>query len=83
MAADAPVLAPSMGLAQAGGDLHIAAKTEANKITITIDLPESAKVDYSTDGREVVLHFPHEVRAPTLVDLADNTDGWLENATQG
>lgn len=83
MAAGPPALAPSMGLAQAGGDLHITTKTEGNKITITIDLPESAKVDYSTDGREVVLHFPHEVSAPTLVDLADNTDGWLENATQG
>jgi len=83
LAADSPAFAPSMGLAQAGGDLHITTKTEGNRITITIDLPESAKIDYSTDGREVVLHFPHEVSAPTLVDLADNTDGWLENATQG
>ena len=83
LAADPVVLAPSMGLAQAAGDLHITTKTEANRIIITIDLPESTQIDYSTDGREVVLHFPHEVSAPTLVDLADNTDGWLENATQG
>ena len=82
-AADPPALAGSMGLVQAAGDLHISTKTEDGKITILIDLPESAKVDWTTDGREVVLHFPHEVNAPTLVDLADNTDGWLENATQG
>lgn len=72
-----------MGLAQAGGDLHITTRTEGNKIMIVIDLPEAAKVDWTTDGREIVLRFPHEVTAPTLVDLADNTDGWLENATQG
>ncbi len=83
LAADSPTFAPSMGLAQAAGDLHITTKTEANRVIITIDLPESANVDYSTDGREIVLRFPHEVSAPTLVDLADNTDGWLENATQG
>lgn len=83
LAADPPKLADSMGLAQAGGDMHVTTKTEGNRIIILIDLPESAKVEWSTDGREVVLRFPHEVRAPTLVDLADTTDGWLENATQG
>lgn len=83
-AADAPVLAGSMGIAQApAGDLHITAKPEGNKIVILIDLPESAKVEWSSDGRELLLRFPGEVRAPTLVDLADTTDGWLENATQG
>ena len=65
-AADAPRLAGSLGLAQASaGDLHVTAKPEGDRIVILIDLPESAQVEWSSDGRELLLRFPGEIRAPS------------------
>ncbi len=73
----------ALAAAEADPSVKIKASMQSDRAVIVLIWPEAPKVEHSVAGREIILHFDRELRAPDLLSLVDPTNDWLESATQG
>ena len=75
-----PIAAPS---SDELSKIEVRSEFSTARASIVLAWPAPAKVEWTIDGREVVLRFETEVNAPDLRDLQERSGDWLESVNYG